>query len=50
MKYTKANPTGKGWDYGHKLKKTRQGKGKNTKFGKKSNKKHYIKKYRGQGK
>ena len=30
-------------------KKTRQGAGKNTKFGNKGSKKHYIKKYRGQG-
>jgi hypothetical protein len=30
-------------------KKTRQGAGKNTKFGNKGSKKHYVKKYRGQG-
>jgi len=30
-------------------KKTRQGAGRNTKFGNKGSKKHYIKKYRGQG-
>ena len=30
-------------------KKTRQGAGRNTKFGHKGSKKHYIKKYRGQG-
>ena len=30
-------------------KKTRQGAGKNTKFGNKGSKKHYIKKHRGQG-
>tara|TARA_Y100000310_G_scaffold197556_1_gene197634 strand:- start:366 stop:524 length:159 start_codon:yes stop_codon:yes gene_type:complete len=30
-------------------KKTRQGAGKNTKFGHKGSKKHYVKKYRGQG-
>ena len=33
---------------GHK-KKTRQGLGKGTKYGNKHSKKHYIKKYRGQG-
>ena len=30
-------------------KKTRQGAGRNTKFGNKGSKKHYVKKYRGQG-
>ena len=30
-------------------KKTRQGAGRNTKFGHKGSKKHYVKKYRGQG-
>ncbi len=30
-------------------KKTRQGAGRHTKFGRKGSKKHYIKKYRGQG-
>ena len=30
-------------------KKTRQGHGKNTKFGTKTSKKHYIKRSRGQG-
>jgi len=30
-------------------KKTRQGMGKNTKLGHKSSKRHYVKKYRGQG-
>ena len=30
-------------------KKTRQGMGRNTKLGHKGSKKHYIKKYRGQG-
>ena len=32
-----------------RLKKTRQGAGRGTKFGNKLSKKHYIKKYRGQG-
>jgi hypothetical protein len=32
-----------------KIKKTRQGMGKGTKLGNKKSKKHYIKKYRGQG-
>ena len=31
------------------IKKTRQGAGKGTKLGNKNSKKHYIKKYRGQG-
>jgi hypothetical protein len=30
-------------------KKTRQGMGRNTKLGHKGSKKHYVKKYRGQG-
>ena len=30
-------------------KKTRQGAGRNTKLGHKGSKKHYVKKYRGQG-
>ena len=32
-----------------KLKKTRQGAGRGTKWGNKGSKKHYVKKYRGQG-
>ena len=32
-----------------KLKKTRQGAGRGTKWGTKGSKKHYIKRYRGQG-
>ena len=34
---------------GKHQKKTRQGSGRNTKKGRKGSKKHYIKKYRGQG-
>ena len=34
---------------GKHQKKTRQGAGRNTKLGRKGSKKHYIKKYRGQG-
>jgi len=32
-----------------KIKKTRQGAGRGTKFGNKNSKKHHVKKYRGQG-
>ena len=32
-----------------KLKKTRQGAGRGTKWGSKGSKKHYVKRYRGQG-
>ena len=32
-----------------KLKKTRQGAGRGTKWGQKGSKKHYVKRYRGQG-
>ena len=32
-----------------KLKKTRQGAGRGTKWGTKGSKKHYVKRYRGQG-
>ena len=32
-----------------RLKKTRQGAGRHTKIGRKGSKKHYVKKYRGQG-
>ena len=32
-----------------KLKKTRQGAGRGTKWGNKGSKKHYVKRYRGQG-
>ena len=32
-----------------KLKRTRQGAGRGTKWGNKGSKKHYIKRYRGQG-
>ena len=34
---------------GKRQKKPRQGAGRNTKFGNKGSKKHYVKKYRGQG-
>jgi hypothetical protein len=34
---------------GKQKKKTRQGLGRGTKWGNKNSKKHYIKKYRGQG-
>ena len=34
---------------GNGEKKTRQGRGKNTKFGTKGSKRYYVKKYRGQG-
>ena len=42
----KKTPSGKGWNFGEKKKKTRQGAGKNTKYG---TSKGSIIKYRGQG-